>query len=139
MRESNRIKETTQAMQEQEIAESRQEKRIKEIERRKNPKTPEDFAILHAEVEEWVFKERKRIYELPLTEDDRKAALRQLLKDETKFLQQIDRLKIKAHGDNKEQKAVDNLKKVKKCTTKLTLDFFFQENSFRNECWRRSC
>ena len=76
-----------------------------EIERRMHPKKVKDFEILYNELEAWRLNETKKIKgSTELKEEEKKLALQLLLHKETKILQQIDRLKIQAHGKNKSEK-----------------------------------
>ena len=79
-----------------------EERHKREIERRMRPRTHEDFEILYDELENWRLHETKRIDEAGMGEEERLAALAQLLHKETKLLQTIDRLKISANKDNRE-------------------------------------
>jgi hypothetical protein len=72
-----------------------------ELERRLNPRTPADFAVLYNEVEEWKTAEKGKIEAAGLEERDRLEALAQLLHKETKLLQSIDGLKLKAAKANR--------------------------------------
>lgn len=70
-----------------------------------HPKTGKDFEILYNELEAWRLNETKKIKNSSeLSHDEKALALEQLLNKETKILQQIDRLKIQAHGKNKSEK-----------------------------------
>eukprot|EP00735_Rhodelphis_limneticus_P010732 TRINITY_DN3556_c0_g1::TRINITY_DN3556_c0_g1_i1::g.18009::m.18009 TRINITY_DN3556_c0_g1::TRINITY_DN3556_c0_g1_i1::g.18009 ORF type:complete len:322 (+),score=90.67,sp/Q4R6T7/IQUB_MACFA/40.58/3e-62,IQ/PF00612.22/0.00066,FlgN/PF05130.7/0.78,FlgN/PF05130.7/46,P4Ha_N/PF08336.6/1.8,P4Ha_N/PF08336.6/19 TRINITY_DN3556_c0_g1_i1:449-1414(+) len=81
-----------------------EEHRRKEIQRRMHPKTPEDFEILYKELEAWRLLETKKLNESGLEESERLEALAHLLHKETKLLQTIDRLKIAAAHENKEER-----------------------------------
>ena len=82
-----------------------------EIERRMHPRKYKDFEILYNELEAWRLAETKKIKaSADLKEDEKKLALQQLLHKETKILQQIDRLKITAGGQNKHEKITKFLK-----------------------------
>lgn len=74
----------------------------REVERRKHPRTQQDFEILYNELEEWRYKEVERIKEETAAgTPERKAAMQQLLAEETKLIQTIDRLKIQANEENR--------------------------------------
>ena len=73
----------------------------KEIERRMHPRTFEDFEILYNELENWRQHETMRVNSSGMPEEQRLAALAQLLHKETKLLQTIDRLKISANKENR--------------------------------------
>ena len=60
-----------------------------------HPKTAKDFEILYNELEAWRLNETKKIKNSSeLSHEEKDLALEELLKKETKILQQIDRLKI---------------------------------------------
>jgi len=96
----------------QEDAEEAERKRIveaeskhkQEIERRMHPRTFDDFEILYNELENWRQHETQRIDNAGMEERERLAALAQLLHKETKLLQTIDRLKISANKENREER-----------------------------------
>eukprot|EP00996_Jenningsia_fusiforme_P006473 NODE_787_length_1904_cov_50.562803_g727_i0.p1 GENE.NODE_787_length_1904_cov_50.562803_g727_i0~~NODE_787_length_1904_cov_50.562803_g727_i0.p1 ORF type:complete len:403 (-),score=69.18 NODE_787_length_1904_cov_50.562803_g727_i0:185-1393(-) len=73
----------------------------KEINRRTHPRTAADFAILYTELEAWRQQESQKIKDAQLGEKERKIAMQELLKKETRLLQTIDRLQIKANAENK--------------------------------------
>lgn len=80
------------------------EKRGGEIERRMHPRTPEDFEVLYSELEAWRLQETQKINESEMSTAERKVALAQLLNKEVKLLQTIDRLKLSAGTENKDDK-----------------------------------
>ena len=79
-------------------------KRAEEIERRMHPRTPEDFEVLYAELEAWRLQETQKVNESEMSTSERKVALAQLLNKEVKLLQTIDRLKLSASTENKDDK-----------------------------------
>ena len=82
-----------------------------EIERRMHPKKGKDFEILYNELEAWRLNETKKIKgSTELKEEEKKLALQLLLHKETKILQQVDKLKIQAHGKNKTEKITNFLR-----------------------------
>ena len=84
-----------------------------EIERRLQPRTEEDFEILYKELEAWRFKETERIKSSKLlNEEEKHKGLEQLLHKQTKLLQTIDRLKITANYQNKDEKIEKLLKSM---------------------------
>lgn len=99
-------------LRKQEELRTQEEKKHKvEIERRMHPKKYKDFEILYNELEAWRLNETKKIKNSnDLKEDEKKLALQQLLHKETKILQQIDKLKITANTQNKEDKINNFLK-----------------------------
>lgn len=93
----DRLAEEEKARQEAAIAQHQ-----REVERRKHPRTQQDFEILYNELEEWRFKETARIKdETEHGTPERKAAMQELLAQETKLIQTIDRLKIQANEENR--------------------------------------
>jgi hypothetical protein len=86
----------------------------REVERRMHPRTYEDFEVLYAELDAWRRNETLRIHNSNADEDGKQLALRQLLHKETKLLQTVDRLKIQAHGVNKDAKTQHMLEAMAK-------------------------
>jgi len=86
-----------------------EERRRREIERRMRPRTTADFEILYNELEAWRLQETQKINEAGLPEDERHAALQQLLHKETKLLQTIVRLKIAANAENRDVRIAHTL------------------------------
>jgi hypothetical protein len=102
-------------------AREREQKRLeqelrhkREIERRMHPRTYEDFEVLYTELEAWRRNETTRIHNSIADETAKKAALKQLLHKETKLLQTVDRLKIQAHGINRDAKTQQMLEAMAK-------------------------
>lgn len=90
-----------------------QKKRQDEIRRRTHPRSARDFAVLYNELEAWRLQETQRIHEAKnLTEVERRVALQELLKKETKLLQTIDRLQIHANQENRVTKINRRLDKM---------------------------
>jgi hypothetical protein len=82
--------------------EAARRKHEREVERRMNPRTTEDFEVLYNELENWRQHETRRINEnFAGQEKERLAELAKLLHKETKLLQTIDRLKIGANKNNR--------------------------------------
>lgn len=82
-----------------------EEKHKKEIERRMQPRTNEDFKVLYQELEIWRHNYTQKIKNNDgLDEDERQVALNALLKKEVRLLQTIDRLKNHASVKNKEER-----------------------------------
>ncbi|CAM9984480.1 unnamed protein product, partial [Pylaiella littoralis] len=79
------------------------QEREREMQRRMNPCTVQDFEILYNELDQWRDMETKRIKQAEVG-DRRKLALRELLHKETRLLQTIDRLKITAGQEGKERR-----------------------------------
>mmetsp|Transcript_65566 Transcript_65566/g.118096 ORF Transcript_65566/g.118096 Transcript_65566/m.118096 type:complete len:460 (-) Transcript_65566:87-1466(-) len=84
----------------------------REVERRMHPRTFEDFSVLYKELEAWRLNEAKRISTSGFDEPTRRAAQRELLHKETKLLQTIDKLKIQAHGHNRDAKIKKKLESM---------------------------
>mmetsp|Transcript_106407 Transcript_106407/g.343279 ORF Transcript_106407/g.343279 Transcript_106407/m.343279 type:complete len:549 (-) Transcript_106407:120-1766(-) len=84
----------------------------REVERRMHPRTFEDFNVLYRELEGWRENEAKRIQASGFDEPTRRAAQRELLHKETKLLQTIDKLKIQAHGQNRDAKIKKKLESM---------------------------
>mmetsp|Transcript_22548 Transcript_22548/g.25369 ORF Transcript_22548/g.25369 Transcript_22548/m.25369 type:complete len:434 (-) Transcript_22548:137-1438(-) len=98
---------------EQEFRRQEEVKHREEIERRMHPKTFKDFEILYSELESWRLTETQKIKEsTELSEDEKKYALKQLLHKEVKLLQTIDRLKISANVQNRDEKIKSFLHKM---------------------------
>jgi len=72
----------------------------REFERRMNPKSKEDFDLLYHALEKWRNEEREHI-EQTLSGAERKAALCQLLEQETQLIASIGRHKIEADTENR--------------------------------------
>eukprot|EP01006_Ploeotia_vitrea_P030884 TRINITY_DN63196_c0_g2_i1.p1 TRINITY_DN63196_c0_g2~~TRINITY_DN63196_c0_g2_i1.p1 ORF type:complete len:486 (-),score=43.53 TRINITY_DN63196_c0_g2_i1:401-1858(-) len=87
-------------------------KRQKEIERRTHPRTPNDFSVLLNELEAWRLQETNKIKESSLSPKEKQLALQELLKKETRLLQTIDKLKIKAGKENKKGKIENDLQSM---------------------------
>ncbi len=90
------------AAEEQARREHAVEQHQREVERRLHPRSQKDFEVLYNELEEWRFKETARIKEQTASgTPERRAAMQELLARETKLVQTIDRLKIKADDENR--------------------------------------
>lgn len=111
LREEKNTRNLEQVRLEKEFREKEEEKHEREIRRRINPKTKEDFDILYQELELWRANEMSKIKNnKDLTPEQKKAAMKQLLEKETELLQTIDRLKIQANKQNREEKIQNFLK-----------------------------
>ncbi|CAH1783739.1 unnamed protein product [Owenia fusiformis] len=75
----------------------------KEFSRRMNPKTKEDFDLLYHALEKWRDEEVEKI-NAELTGAERKAALCQLLEQETQLIASIGRHKLDAEDENKQKR-----------------------------------
>eukprot|EP00758_Cryptobia_borreli_P013659 Tbor_TRINITY_DN5853_c1_g7::TRINITY_DN5853_c1_g7_i1::g.7039::m.7039 len=87
-------------------------KKMEEIDRRTHPRSAEDFAILHNELEAWRLQEVKRIEEANLLPEERRIAMMELLKKETKLLHTIDRLQLQASKENRTRRINHTLNKM---------------------------
>ncbi|XP_074644757.1 IQ motif and ubiquitin-like domain-containing protein isoform X2 [Tubulanus polymorphus] len=98
--------------QEQIRKKKEKEDRIKrEFERRMNPKTKEDFDLLYHALEKWRQEELEHINNT-LTGAERKAALCQLLEQETHLIGSIGRHKLEADTENKQKHIQSFLEKA---------------------------
>mmetsp|Transcript_64017 Transcript_64017/g.152666 ORF Transcript_64017/g.152666 Transcript_64017/m.152666 type:complete len:757 (+) Transcript_64017:61-2331(+) len=89
-------------------------KHKREIERRMHPRTYDDFAVLQKELEAWRLNEASRIANSTFDEGTRRQAHKELLQKQTKLLQTIDKLRIKAHGQNRDAKIKKKLESMSK-------------------------
>ena len=87
-------------------------RREAEIERRTHPRSVADFNVLHNELEAWRLQETARIKEANLSDEERRLAMMELLKKQTKLLQTIDRLQIQAGKDNRVRRVNNVLNKM---------------------------
>eukprot|EP00331_Platyophrya_macrostoma_P005284 CAMPEP_0176427586 /NCGR_PEP_ID=MMETSP0127-20121128/12653_1 /TAXON_ID=938130 /ORGANISM="Platyophrya macrostoma, Strain WH" /LENGTH=133 /DNA_ID=CAMNT_0017809127 /DNA_START=466 /DNA_END=867 /DNA_ORIENTATION=+ len=87
-------------------------KRQDEIQRRTHPTAPQDFNVLHNELEAWRLQEVARINAADVSDDERRIAMMELLKKQTKLLQTIDRLQIQASKENRFKKIHSVLQKM---------------------------
>ncbi|KAA6423097.1 MAG: IQ and ubiquitin-like domain-containing [Trebouxia sp. A1-2] len=83
--------------------------RRREAQRRLQPRTSADFALLNSELEAWRLAETARIKAAGLSPEDCQQALAHLLHQETKLLQSIDRLRGEADVVKREQKVAEAL------------------------------
>lgn len=87
--------------------------RREEIERRRNPRTKEDFEVLYRELAAWHQQQTMRIQNT--TEEgteERKRESYALLQKQTQLLQTIDRLKLQAAKANEGPRIARNLEKM---------------------------
>ena len=109
--------EEARAREEEERAARDMERHRREVQRRLEPKTAEDFAALFGEVEAWRAAETMRIKEEIVDEEERAAANAQLLAKETSMIQHIERLRIAASKQKRAEgieKMLDSLACAKK-------------------------
>ena len=91
------------------------ERKQKEIKRRMHPRKKDDFSVMYDELEAWRLKETATINETTQSGSiERRQALKELLRKETKLLQTIDRLKIVANQQNISEKIQFDLEKMAK-------------------------
>lgn len=98
------------------MEESRKQEEIsqkREIEKRVHPKTKEDFKMLLEELENWRIKEVQKVKgDGGLSSEEKQLALKSILDKETELLQTIDKLKIVANKENKQEKIRKFLKSM---------------------------
>jgi hypothetical protein len=98
-------KENELHQKEEEMRKKEQQNHKEEVERKLHPRTDADFDILYSELDAWRLKETEKIKNAKeLNDQEKKAALHKLLNKETNLLQEIDKLKVKAHFINREQR-----------------------------------
>ena len=118
MRQLIRDREARLEAEEQERQRQAAEQHEREVQRRLHPRTQQDFEILYNELEEWRYKETARIKEETTSgTPERRAAMQELLAQETKLIQTIDRLKITASEENRKvavQKKMLNMSQPKR-------------------------
>ncbi|EGD76447.1 hypothetical protein PTSG_07566 [Salpingoeca rosetta] len=93
--------------------------RRREMDRRLNPRTPEDFDMLYASLQKWHGEQLEKVRLLP--ESEQPQARMDLLREETKYLNFIEQLKQLAATDNKEarvQKFLDDASTGRKWANK---------------------
>src|SRR3989338_4891195 len=101
-----------QLLQKDEMERTRKQKEIK---RRMHPRKNQDFNIMFDELEAWRMKETEDINaNTKPGSTERKEAMRELLRKQTKLLQTIDRLKIVANQQNKHENIQRDLEKMAK-------------------------
>mmetsp|Transcript_6490 Transcript_6490/g.8973 ORF Transcript_6490/g.8973 Transcript_6490/m.8973 type:complete len:587 (+) Transcript_6490:177-1937(+) len=87
---------------EEKLAREAEEEKIR---KRMNPKTKADFDALYAELQAWkIHQEEKIRTDEEMSTEEQTAALQELLHKEIKLLQTIDKLKIRARSENKEER-----------------------------------
>jgi len=87
----------------------RQAQEEAEMNKRSNPRTPADFQKLTHQVEAWVKQETERIRAIAKNKAERQTMFNDLVRKETKLIQQIDRLRIKAHKENTQMRITNTL------------------------------
>lgn len=92
--------------------EEHENRRQDEIQRRTHPTTAQDFNVLHNELEAWRLQEVERINAADISDAERRVAMQELLKKQTKLLQTIDRLQIQATKENRFRKINTTLNKM---------------------------
>eukprot|EP00605_Chrysophyceae_sp_TOSAG23-4_P001652 GSChrysophyteH1.ASY1.ANO1.1813.1 assembled CDS len=102
-RQSNIEYELEQQAEKQRREEEEKLKRDKDMHRRLHPKTNEDFAILYNELDSWRREEVVKIKSSTSPGEERNQAMQALLLDETKSLQNIQRLKVLARKSTHKQ------------------------------------
>lgn len=98
--------------QEQEEARKREEelnrqkeenRKRQEMQRRMHPRKPKDFNTLYSELELWREEEIKKVKNNAVDEHEKRLGLLEVLRKETKLLQTLDRLKITANLENRQE------------------------------------
>ncbi|NXF70558.1 IQUB protein, partial [Sclerurus mexicanus] len=107
LREQKRLRLAWEAQEELQKKKEREEKFRREYERKLNPRTKEDFELLYHDLELWIQEETERINRT-LTGAERKAALCELLEQETQLIACFERHKLNANEEN-QQKAILHL------------------------------
>uniref|UniRef100_A0A7S4GBM9 Ubiquitin-like domain-containing protein n=1 Tax=Eutreptiella gymnastica TaxID=73025 RepID=A0A7S4GBM9_9EUGL len=103
MREDEEARQEARRKEEERRKKIHEARRQREIERRTHPRTPADFAILYNELEAWRMQESEKIRDSTMDESEKQLARQELLKKETRLLQTIDKLQIKANAENKKR------------------------------------
>ncbi|NXF01963.1 IQUB protein, partial [Smithornis capensis] len=111
LREERRLRLAWEAQEALREKREREEKFIREYERKLNPKTKEDFELLYHDLELWRQEETERINRT-LTGAERKAALCELLEQEAQLIACFERHKANANEEN-QQKSI--LRLLDKC------------------------
>lgn len=75
-----------------------------EIHKHRHPHTKTDFEVLYKELEMWHLQELRSIKGKGLEHNEQKLALQELLQKESKFLQAIDKMKLMAAKENREER-----------------------------------
>ncbi|XP_058661058.1 IQ and ubiquitin-like domain-containing protein [Ammospiza nelsoni] len=104
LKEQRRLRLAQEAQEELQKKWEKEEKLIREYEKKLNPKTREDFELLYHDLELWMQEETERINRT-LTGGKRKAALFALLEEETELIACIGMHKLSANLEN-QQKAI---------------------------------
>jgi hypothetical protein len=80
----------------------RQREEERDLERRLNPRTVDDFDLLYHSLEQWRLEELAQLESLP--EAERRAARLALLHKQCEYLSSIERLKLIADEENRERR-----------------------------------
>ncbi|NXG14399.1 IQUB protein, partial [Grallaria varia] len=107
LREQKRLRLAWEAQEELRKKREKEEKLLREHERKLNPKTREDFELLYHDLELWVQEETERINRT-FTGAERKAALCGLLDQEIQCIACFEKRKLYANEEN-QQKAILHL------------------------------
>lgn len=125
MRAERDSEELALALEDARRREDHQKRRQSEVDRRTHPKSAQDFSVLHNELEAWRLQEVQRINSAEISEAERRIAMMELLKKQTKLLQTIDRLQIQASKENRFRKintVLNNMSSAKKWGTTTTVN-----------------
>lgn len=112
MREERNAQDRALAAEDARRREEHQLRRQDEIQRRTHPTTAQDFNVLHNELEAWRLQEVERINAADISDAERRIAMQELLKKQTKLLQTIDRLQLQASKENRFRKIHTVLNKM---------------------------
>merc|ERR1719471_2621656 len=77
---------------------------------RAHPRSAKDFRVMMDDIKEWHAGELARIGELELTDEERTQLRIQILEQETKLIQNVDRLRAEASKKAHDERAVNTLK-----------------------------
>eukprot|EP01010_Urceolus_cornutus_P001799 NODE_236_length_1954_cov_254.998950_g186_i0.p1 GENE.NODE_236_length_1954_cov_254.998950_g186_i0~~NODE_236_length_1954_cov_254.998950_g186_i0.p1 ORF type:complete len:555 (-),score=123.87 NODE_236_length_1954_cov_254.998950_g186_i0:218-1882(-) len=109
LREEEEVKVEEKRKEEERQRVQHEAKRQKEIQKRTHPRTAADFSVLYNELEAWTLQEATKIKESDTDAKEKGLARQELLKKQTKLLQTIDKLQIKANVENKKEKTKGSL------------------------------
>ncbi|CAG9463322.1 unnamed protein product [Pedinophyceae sp. YPF-701] len=93
-----------QRIEAEKLAQQEEERRQREIRRRVQPRTAEDFSLLQSELEAWRMHQTRHIKHADLEHEEQHEQLERVLYKETKLLQTVDRLRLVAAEVNRERR-----------------------------------
>ena len=131
LRAEKRAREEWERQIELDKQKQKEDRKRREYERRMNPKTRADFDLLYHHLEHWRQEQLELINkDEKLTEAQRKAAICQLLDDETELLSGIERQKLEAGQHWKAQR-------IKALLDNVRSDLSFSHPARLLSCWIR--